>query len=30
MAEKLPAIDDIFEEFLPDYLLKKYNLLDIK
>jgi ATP-dependent DNA helicase RecG len=30
MAEKLPAIDTIFEEFLPDYLFKKYKLLDIK
>jgi ATP-dependent DNA helicase RecG len=26
----LYEIDNLFEEFLPDYLLKKYNLLDIK
>jgi len=30
MAEKLPEIDNLFEEFLPSYLIKKYNLLDIK
>ena len=30
MAEKLPEINNLFEEFLPEYLLKKYNLFDIK
>ena len=30
MAEKLPEIDNLFSEFLPSYLIKKYDLLDIK
>jgi len=30
MSEKLPEIDNLFEEFLPNYLTKKYNLLGIK
>ena len=30
MSEKLPEIDNLFKEFLPDYLIKKYQLLDIK
>jgi len=29
MYEKLPEIKNIFNEVLPDYLLKKYNLLNI-
>jgi len=30
MAEKLPEIDNLFEEILPSYLIKRYKLLDIK
>ncbi len=30
MSEKINEVDKLFEEFLPDYLIKKYNLLDIK
>jgi len=29
-AEKINEVDSIFEEFLPNYLIKKYDLLDIK
>lgn len=30
MSEKINDIDNLFNEYLPSYLLKKYDLLDIK
>jgi len=30
MSENISKIDELFEEYLPSYLIKKYKLLDIK
>jgi len=30
ISDKINQIDNLFEEILPSYLIKKYNLLDIK